>query len=91
MAGEVDSYGEVAAGLTLRERIARIPKFDKRPGFLDPTKCASPVAIAGKRDSEGWTVLAMIGGFQVTLPPAAARALAVELIAMAELCEGRRW
>ena len=80
MAGGVDSYGEVAAGLAIAERAACAPPFDKR----EP-----PVVVAGKRDREGWMVLAIIGGFQVLMPPAAARALAAEFVTYADLCEQR--
>lgn len=90
MTGGVDSMGEVAAGLDLRAREAARAVFDKRPGALEATRMdEAPVAVAGKKDGGRWMVLATIGGFQVTLPPEAARLLAVELIAMAELCEGR--
>lgn len=81
--------GEVAAGLDLRARQACAPRFDKRPGALEATRDETPVAVAvaGKRDGAHWMVLAIIGGFQVTIRPAVARALAGQLVTYAELAE----
>ena len=71
-----DSYGEVAAGLALVARRTGQQASD-----------VPPVLVAGKKEGGRWKVLAMIGGFQVTMGPAAARALAGELIEMAHRCE----
>lgn len=72
-------------------RGATLPAFDKRPGTLEATRLdQAPVAVAGKKDGGRWMVLAIIGGFEVTMPPAAAIALAEQLVTYAELAaQGR--
>lgn len=94
MSGGVDSLGEIVAGIGVRERAATAPGWDKRPGALEATVCAPfparegpPVVVCGARDGQSWMVCAIIGGFRVTMPPAAARALAGELVTYAELAE----
>ena len=63
--------------------------FDQRPGALEATRGLAPIAVLGKRDAQNWKICLLPGG--TMLEPPAARALAAELIEMADICEGRRW
>lgn len=63
--------------------------FDQRPGALEATRGLAPIAVLGKRGAQNWKICLLPGG--TMLEPPAARALAAELIEMADICEWRRW
>ncbi len=62
--------------------------FDQRPGDLEAAR-AVDACVAGRRDADGWKVLLLGCGLQVAVTPQRARALAEELITMADVCEGK--
>lgn len=65
--------------------------FDQRPGALEATRGVRAVPlVCGRRDADGWKVTLLPGGgAQLALTPDEARELALELNAMADVCEGK--
>lgn len=70
---------------------AAAPAFDQRPGALEATRGMDPVPlVCGRHDPDGWKVTLLLGGgAQLALTPDQARELALELGAMADVCEGK--
>jgi len=76
-------------------------QWDQRPGRSGAEREAAArgsgavqqlIAIGAQRDCEGWRVLVLQGGVAVAwLDAAAARDLAGDLAAMADVIEGKRW
>lgn len=64
------------------------PKWDQHPLTSEAVAEAAPIAVVGKREGPGWKVV-LLGS--APMEPAAARALAGDLIQMADIIEGSRW